>query len=293
MPKDKMESRTILGFPYREDDRIIALANFIAEHLINPNIEIEAKIGKFRFKGEEIPVPHIIELTNTQQSPVFESSLQPLMFYSLLDTLKANCRDLVISETEDSLYRCSDKDSKIRQTMNTSGEVISTIKKTRLADKNYILNSTGLGLRISANYEENLNELPENSKFSVMRKKKRFAFRYQYLEIDMTEVTMNNKASYELEIEIVDFNFVRNHIENFNNGRDKGSLIGIARKIWQNALALSFHKPKATVYKSLENDVLMKTRDEAYEMNIGETRPLIGDYLYYCALEMNNAEMIN
>jgi hypothetical protein len=286
-----MESRTIFGFPYREDDRVISITAFIAEHLTHPGVEIEAKVGSFRFKNESFAVPHILEIDSGSKAACFESSLQPLMFYSLLDSLKACCKDFVITETEDHLYTCSDRDSKIRQSVSRTGEVLSVIKKTRLADKNFVLNSGGLGLRVSANLEENLESLPENSKFSIMRKKKRFAFRYSYLEIDMTEVIMNNKASFELEIEIVDFNFVRSHVENFNSGKDKGSLIGISRKIWQNALALAFHKPKATVFKTQENSEIIKARDDAYGLFIGEVRPLIGDYLYCCALEKGSVEM--
>lgn len=285
-------SKTILGLPYREDDRVLSITNFVAEYLNNPCIEIEAKLGSFKFADGGMSIPHIQEFDPQRMGARFESSLQPLMFFSLLECLKVACKDVAYNETEDQLYSCSGRDSKIRQTVNSNGEIISIIKKTKIADKNFLLNSSGTGIRISANYEEILSEIPENSKFSIMRKKKRHAFRYHYLEIDLTEVSMNNKVTYEVEIEIIDFEFVKKHVENFVVGREKGGLVGICRKIWQNALSLSFHKPKASVVKVVENQQLMEERELAYKVHIGETKPVIGDYLYCCALDKNNAEMV-
>ena len=285
-------SKTILGVPYREDDRVILISKFIADHLTTPNVEIEAKIGTFKF-SESIPAfSHIIELDLSRYGGRFESSLQPLMFYSLLDYLRHIIKEFIYEETEDSLYTCQGRDSKIRQTVNKNNEIISVIKKSKIAEKNFLLNSFGSGIRISANYEEKLDEVPQESRFSVMRKKKRHAFRYQYLEVDMTEVSMNNKLSYELEIEIVDFSFVKTHVDNFISGIDKGGLVGISRKIWQNALALAFHTPKASVPKIQENKDYMEERDRLYAAFIGPIRPVIGDYLYCISKEKENAEMV-
>lgn len=285
-------SKTILGFPYREDDRVLNITNFVAEYLNNPNVEIEAKLGYFKSHENGFNVLHIQEFDPQKTGARFESSLQPLMFFSLLDSLKLACKEVTYTETEDHLYTCPGRDSKIRQTVNCNSEIIAIIKKTKIADKNFLLNCSGTGIRISANYEETLSEIPENSKFSIMRKKKRHAFRYQYLEVDLTEVSMNNKLTYEVEIEIVDFEFVKKHVENFVIGREKGVLVGICRKIWQNALSLSFHKPRASVVKVEENRQIMEERELAYQMHYGVTRPAIGDYLYCCALEKNNAEMV-
>ena len=285
-------SKTILGTPYREDDRVIVIAQFISEHLTTPGIEIEAKIGFLKISDNFPTFPHIVEVDLHKYNGRFESSLQPLMFYSILDQLKHTYKDFTYEETEDSLYTFHGKDTKIRQTVGKNNEVISVIKKTKIDDKNFLINSRGVGIRISANYEETLTEIPEGSRFSVIRKKKRHAFRYQYLEIDMTEVSMNNKLSYELEIEIVDFNFVKLHVDNFVSGTDRGGLVGISRKVWQNVLALAFHKPKAFIPRIQENKEFMEERESAYQQFNGPVRPVIGDYLYCIAKEKQNAEMV-
>lgn len=285
-------SKTILGTPYREDDRVIVIAHFISEYLTSPGVEIEAKIGSFKLSENFPNFSHAVEVDLHKCNGRFESSLQPLMFYSLLEQLKHIYTNFTYEETEDSLYTCQDRDSKIRQTVGKNGEVIAVIKKSKIADKNFLLNNCGVGLRISANYEEKLSEVPENSRFSVMRKKKRHAFRYQYLEVDMTEVSMNNKLSYELEIEIVDFNFVKVHVENFLTGSERGGLVGISRKMWQNALVLAFHKPKAFIPKLVESREFMEERDKTFDEIIGPIRPVIGDYLYCVSKEKKNAEMV-
>ncbi|OMJ78617.1 hypothetical protein SteCoe_21542 [Stentor coeruleus] len=283
-------SRTALGTPYREDDRIVLLAQFISEYYTSPNIEIEVKIGTFFLNSSTQQISHISEI-NMQNIPGrFESSLQPLMFFSLLELLKITCPNFIFFETEDSLYTCSDRNSKIRQTIGQNNEIIAIIKKTRIADKNFLINSHGSGIRISANIEEGIDKIPEESKFYVLRKKKRYSFRHLYLVIDLTEVSMNNKVFYEAEIEIVDFPFVKTHANNFLLGLDKGGLIGIARKIWQNSLALSYHKPKAMVVRVSENLELMEDRERVYKKFIGSDFPLIGDYLFCIAKELENVE---
>lgn len=283
-------SKTALGTPYREDDRIVLLAQFISDYYTSPNVEIELKIGTFFLNSSTQQISHITEIDMQNTQGRFESSLQPLMFFSLLELLKITCPSFIFLETEDSLYTCSDRNSKIRQSVGPNNEIIATIKKTRIADKNFLLNTYGSGIRISANIEEGVEKIPEESKFYVLRKKKRYSFRHLYLNIDLTEVTMNNKALYEAEIEIVDFAFVKAYASNFLLGIDKGGLIAIARKIWQNALALSYHKPKAMVIKVPEKLEFMEDRERVYKKFIESVFPLIGDYLFCIAKELANAE---
>jgi mRNA capping enzyme, beta chain len=286
-------SKTILGTPYREDDRVLLIAQFISEHLTSPGVEIEAKVGYIRSLDSFPAFSHIIELDLKKFGGRFESSLQPLMFKSLLETLKSLHKEYRYEETEDSLYTLrGQQDAKIRETIGKNNKVMSLIKKSKIADKNFLLSTLGIGIRISANYEETLTDIPEGSKFSVIRKKKRHAFRYQYLEIDLTEVNMNNKISYELEIEIIDFNFVKTHVDSYVLGADKGNLIGIARKIWQNALTLAFHRPKAVVARVEESKEFVEDREKAYNEFIGTVKPVIGDYLYCISKEKQNADLV-
>ncbi|OMJ71865.1 hypothetical protein SteCoe_29809 [Stentor coeruleus] len=248
-----MESdRTILGTSYREDDRVILIAQFISKHFTNPSIEIEAKIGTFSFSSDNMFISHIREISMHRPKGCFESSLKPQMFFSLLDQLKNVCKDFTYEETKDSLYSCSGKDKKIRQTVGDNNKILATIKKSKIADKNFLLNNSGLGVRISANYEEAIDKIPERSKLKMLRRKKRHSFRYKYLEIDMTEVVMNNRKSYELEIEIADFCFVKGCVDNYIEGIDREGLINIAREIWQNLLSLSLYKPKIVDDKANE-----------------------------------------
>lgn len=227
-----MESRTALGNPYYSDDRVILVANFLAEYLNEPGIEVEAKIGKFTFHGETPDIKQMSMIDLGKYRGKFESDSNSITFISLMEKLKENRIPFQFIETEDTLYSGSSNKSKIRQSINKENEIVATIEKTRLNDINFLINpATGLGFRISANTEIVLPEIPDNVSVSAVRKKARHAFRYQYLEFDFTEALMNNKKTYEIELEIADVPFVKNHVDNYISGKDRNSLIGIANKI--------------------------------------------------------------
>ncbi|CAG9333965.1 unnamed protein product [Blepharisma stoltei] len=283
-----MESRTALGNPYYSDDRVILLANFLAEYLVEPGIEIEAKIGNFIFQEEKPDFKQISMIDLQRYRGRFESDISALTFISLMEKLKENSVPFTFIETEDTLYSSKKKNSKIRQTINSNNEVIATIEKSRLADINFLINpTTGLGFRISANTEINLEEIPQESSVSAIRKKARHSFRYQYLELDFTEASMGGKKSFEVELEIADVPFVKNHVDSFLSGKDRNSLLGIANKIWNNVLAMAYHRPKAPLPHIKENEEVLKARNEKYESHWGNTHPVIGDYLYEIILENN------
>ena len=196
-------SKTVLGLPYQEDDRVLIIAKFISENLINADTEIELKIGKFKFYQGTPCFSHAVEIDLKKYEGRFESSLQPLMFTSLLETLKSLHKDFTYTETQDFMYNSQERDTKIRQTIGQNQEVLSVIRKSKIAEKNFLVDQSGLGLRISANYEEKILEIPEGAKMSVMRKKKRYAFRYQYLEIDLTEVGETREDDNEEEHNLI------------------------------------------------------------------------------------------
>jgi hypothetical protein len=55
-------------------------------------------------------------------------------------------------------------------------------------------------------------------------------------------------------------------------------------------LSLSFHKPRAVVARVTEKKEVLEKRAEAYIKHIGHVTPIIGDYLYCLANEIDNLE---
>mmetsp|Transcript_949 Transcript_949/g.2278 ORF Transcript_949/g.2278 Transcript_949/m.2278 type:complete len:294 (-) Transcript_949:4663-5544(-) len=291
-----MESKTILNTPYTFDDRVILLANFLSDYITEPGVEIEAKIGHFRFTKAAPQISHIT-LLDYQTTPFnFESSMNPQYFQSLLGFMISAGHQPVVSDTADHLYNCNERFAKVRKTCNpVTQDVIEVTKKTKLFDLNFLVNaSTGMGFRISANREEILDAVNPAHRFSGTRLKNRHSFALKYLELDMTKAKMegHEQQSYEVELEIKDVEFVKQHAEVFQTGADLGPLLGIANKVWNNILALvqfNAPAPRPVWKKDHEFQQFDQRRTVAYEGAVGCVKPVIGDYLFHVAAELQAA----
>jgi len=281
-----MSSLTLLGTHYLLDDRVNLVAEFLAEHLTQHNIEIEAKIGRFEFTDNKPYFQHISWLNHSVTPFRFNSSLNHLTFTSLIDNCRKQKLNCNFAQTQDTIYRTKLKASKLRQTCDQEGNILATVLKTRVKDLNILVNpETGLGFRLSANIEEPLDSIPENSKLVYMRNKSRHEFEFQYLRLDLTEVQANQHRSFEVELEISDLEFVRKHVEGYVNGGDTSSLLGVANKLWQNVLAVAFHRPRAPIPEAEEPQAFKTQRENKYAQHWGGVKPIIGDYLYEIAGE--------
>lgn len=291
-----MESKTILNTPYTFDDRVILLANFLSDYITEPGVEIEAKIGHFRFTKAVPQISHIT-LLDYQTTPfTFESSMSPQYFQSLLAFMIAAGHQPEVKDTQDHLYNCNERFAKIRKTCQAATqEVLEISKKTKLFDLNFLVNAAnGMGFRISANREEILESVNPALRYSGSRFKNRHAFQIKYLELDMTKAKMegHEQQSYEVELEIKDVEFVRLHAEAFQNGGDFAPLLGIANKVWNNILALvqfNAPAPRPIWKKDHEFQQFDQRRSVAYEAAVGAVKPVIGDYMFNVAAELQAA----
>jgi hypothetical protein len=291
-----MESKTILNTAYTFDDRVILLANFLKDYITEPGVEIEAKIGHFRFSKASPLISHIT-LLDYQTTPfTFESSMNPQYFQSLLAYMKTVGHQAETKETQDHLYNCNERFAKVRKTCDAaSQEVIEIVKKSKLFDLNFLVNTaTGMGFRISANREEPLEAVNPALRFSGTRHKSRSSFQLKYLCLDMTKAKMDGheQPSFEIELEIKDVDFVRQHAETFQNGGDLGPLLGIANKVWNNILALvqfNAPAPRPVWKRDHEFQQFDKRRSEVYEGVVGGVKPVIGDYLFQLSAEVQAA----
>lgn len=287
-----VEKLSLLGTRYANDDRVELLANFIAHYLSESDIEIEAKVGYYRFKGPTPRVSHITLLDTASTHFSFESSVDKQYFESLQQEVRKRGLKETPSHTEDMVYSCNEPMAKERKTVNLATEPHSVLEcshKAKLYDLNFLMNpDSGLGIRISANKEYRLTSEP-TGKFLLSRIKQRSSFAYEYFSLDLTKVQQGRSSSCEVELEICDPDFVRRFLEPFRNGSDRGPLYSIAHKFWQNALALAQHRATqpVPVWRGSDADlrVLEANQQALFHQVFGSAPPLLGDYLYTVARE--------
>jgi len=156
------EKVTLLGSSYANDDRVALLANFLADYLADSDIEIEAKVGSYRFKEVPPRVSHITLLDPRATPFSFQSSVDPRYFDTLQNTLRTRGLKESISHTEDLIYDCNEHFAKERKTVDTATQtVVECSHKAKLYDLNFLLNPDScLGIRISANKEYRLPAEP-------------------------------------------------------------------------------------------------------------------------------------
>lgn len=288
-----VEKVTLLGSPYANDDRVVLLANFLADYLADSDIEIEAKVGTYRFREMTPRVSHITLLDPRATPFSFQSSVDPRYFDTLQHTLRSRGLKESVSHTEDLVYDCNEPFAKERKTVETATQtVVECSHKAKLYDLNFLLNPDScLGIRISANKEYRLPAEP-TGKFLLSRVKHRSSFAYEYFSLDMTKVLQQRTETCEVELEISDPNFVRGFVGPFLNGADRNSLFSIAHKFWQNALALAQYRAPlpAPVWRGADAEVrvLEANQQAVFRQVFSSEPPLVGDYLYTVARELAN-----
>ena len=281
----------MLGRPYEQDDRVVLLANFLADYFSESNIEIEAKVGTYRFKQRAPRVSHITLLDPTATPFSFQSSVDENYFNSLQLALRSRRLPETSATTEDLIYEGREQLAKERKTIDpTTQDVLEVSYKARLYDLNFLINpDSGLGIRISANKEYAIDDISPGRKFVLSRRKQRTSFTFEYLRVDMTTVQQRQDKACEVEMEIADAGFVRQFVEAYRTKTDRHSLFAIANKFWQNALALAqYHAKEPTpVWSGVQAELRtwVESQHEVYREGIGSVMPLLGDYLYTVARE--------
>jgi hypothetical protein len=136
--------------------------------------------------------------------------------------------------------------------------------------------ATGLGFRISANIERNLDEKPPNVKYMTSRRKIRESLKIEYFQLDLTTVHPENKAdkNAEIELEIIDIPWLRSVNEK--------ELIHVATKYWNSVFGMLPEKHSVPAMPWDESNgffIAQQRQSRVYEQGIGGPQPVIGDYL--------------
>lgn len=292
---NKMTSKTILGTDYQIDDRIKLLANFLSDYSMEPNIEIEAKVGIFHFNRVIPNFSHVTLLDHASTPFRFESNLPETLFQSIMDKLAELNRKFEYHEMEDHIYSASGN-SKLRRVISSDGQILRVEKKTSLYSLNFLVNpATGMGFRITASKEELIEDIPPTAKCNLIRHKKRHSFPFDYLSLDFTKVEVPSRkngsgVSHELEFEISDINFVRKHVEDYQTNVNKNYLLGIAQKIYYNVLSLATFNapaPRPAWEGDLEFQRFEDERKKIYTDSLGYVQPIVGDYMFSICQEQN------
>ncbi|KAI0324423.1 mRNA capping enzyme [Cubamyces sp. BRFM 1775] len=206
------------------DEFIREIADFIHFQIssrpqdLNGIVEVEAKIGLLRERetGQRLKMPVLVEtiLTPNAIDLRFESNMSPKQhqhYNKLLNNLKtASSSALAYQHLHlvDSFYAPeSGRGDKIRVTRDEkTGEVLATVRKTRLADLNIYSPKRAADWRISVNLEVPVPQ-PLGSPTHT-RRKDRMSYSHEEFVIDLTQVTAtagpNSKPEifHELELEL-------------------------------------------------------------------------------------------
>ncbi|PIA19615.1 mRNA triphosphatase CET1, partial [Coemansia reversa NRRL 1564] len=186
------------------EDIVRVVADFIFTHMKDrTNIEIEGKLGRLVDKktGQRINLPVVSETALADDRGTrFESDMtlqQHAMFNKLLnqrvdETRRPEFRGsrIVYKHTRevDHFYRMDG--TRIRVTKDKeSGEIISVITKTKVADLNIYSPRTKLDIRITINEEQTL-EMPDTEahKPILVRHKDRLSYKQDIWSFDLTQV---------------------------------------------------------------------------------------------------------
>ncbi|KAI0566038.1 mRNA triphosphatase Cet1-like protein [Gracilaria domingensis] len=222
------EPTTILGVPPVVDDRIRHVVDFILNHVKSDKVEIEVKLGVLFEKQNDVRAINVVPVKcETSISPEnnhetrFESNVGESVFYTLNNALNKRV-ELTERETKNKVQYTRTRHldvywpGRIRETKqmrenpdgSESYETIRVQSKTRLGDMNVMCPMNLLDMRYSASLEEDA-EVPPNSSPIRQRMKDRISYKYEYLSIDITCVTMESmgaqtegQRTFEVEVEI-------------------------------------------------------------------------------------------
>lgn len=277
------------------DDRVRIIADFIASHIDREGVEIEAKIGYYTFKnhGTEYlkrrpPVYRHITLINGDAA-TFTSEVPANIFHCVKESIlkKAGYSSHTLISILDNIYSAKNRNEKFRESLLKSGESLGCIMKKRVEDLNFIVHAnSGLGFRLSANVEEKLERIPEDSRRVFQRDKTRESFSLENFRYDLTSVAARKGKTHEIELEMLNVRQMKYFTELYRDGLDRELLLNVANELWGKLLKLLDLRPRSWVECVEEEPEYRTKRIEEYSKCWGDTQPVIGDYLFEVAKEI-------
>lgn len=277
------------------DDRVRVITDFIASHIKREGVEIEAKIGYYTLKTRGVEYSkkrlftcrHITLLNG--DAAVFKSEVPKNIFHCIKESLvkKTEPSSHTLVSVLDNIYSSRNRNEKFRESLLKSGESLGCLMKKRVEDLNFIVDAnSGLGFRLSANVEEHLERIPEGSRLVFQRDKTRESFSLGNYRYDLTCVDTQNGKTYEVELEMLNVGQVKYFTELYRDGLDRELLFNVANELWGKLLKLLDLRPKTQVESVEEEPEYRNKRKEEYSKCWGDSRPVIGDYLFEIAKEV-------
>lgn len=263
-PPASAVSLTILGEPPLVDDRVRSVAQFMLAHVKSGDVEIEAKLGTVMEKADggrnrasnTLPLSCETLLGAHANSAVrFVSDVGPGVFQHLNKLLCTRCeRDPNVSYDRtcnlDTYWQDTASRTKIRETHRYNANTgqfdnpIGIMTKIREGDLNVLCPLAPLDTRYSASTERRLNGLPptvSNTHVSK-RQKDRISFKYDYVQVDLTCVTSEEKGEQketrEIEVEIADSQALFDHVTRYHNADTSSKIFDIAASLVNTVRAL-------------------------------------------------------
>ena len=229
--KEKIPSNVIIKTSYLYTKNLLGLRYFnsiidqimqyIREHPNNyGNLEIEAKLGRFDFKGEGLKVlekiketfiiPESIKSTPTNKF-IFNAGIPQKDFFLIWSALDKESKlngsqiECIKPQTyKDEIYNTIYKTNKRRSFIYQDGQLIKEEIIRKENKKNINVRNGGYDFRITCSEEMPTEIDKDNDTLDKERDKFRISYQLSYYRVDLTisKESNNNDYGYEVEIEL-------------------------------------------------------------------------------------------
>ena len=239
--REKIPSNVIIKTSYLYTKNLLSLRYFnsiidqimqyIRDHPNNyGNLEIEAKLGRFDFKGEGLKVlekiketfiiPESIKSTPTNKF-IFNAGIPQKDFFLIWSALDKESKlngsqiECIKPQTyKDEIYNTIYKTNKRRSFIYQDGQLIKEEIIRKENKKNINVRNGGYDFRITCSEEMPTEIDKDNDTLDKERDKFRISYQLSYYRVDLTisKESNNNDYGYEVEIEL---NKLRNQLKGF------------------------------------------------------------------------------
>lgn len=228
--KEKIPSNVIIktSYAFTKNMMVPRYSSSIIEQILQyirkypnnyENLEIEAKLGRFEFKGEAMKnfekineifiIPESIKTSELKNKYNFISGVYPRNFYLIWSALEkesklkgSNITCIKPMFIKDSIYSGNYSGNKRKSEIFKNGEKIKeeTIRKENKEHIN--IRNNGCDFRITCSKEMPTEIDESKDKLENVREKYRTSYQLSFFRVDLTLCKDNNGESFEVEIEI-------------------------------------------------------------------------------------------
>ena len=206
------------------------IMQYIIQHPNNyENLEIEAKLGRFEFKGDSVKVlekindifiiPDSIKTTNNNNKCIFNSGISQKNFFLIWSALDkelklegSNIEYIKPQTYKDTMFKTTYNATKRKSIIYQDGEPIKEEIIIKDNKKNINVRNNGLDFRITCSEEKPTEIDPKNDQEGIVRDKFRISYQLSFFRVDLTISKESNSDEYGYEVEI-ELNKLRNQLK--------------------------------------------------------------------------------